>query len=667
MASRGKRRGSRAAAHTTGASPPPQLTPRGPAVRHWALAVGLSAVLVYLNALGNEFVLDDTRIIRDNLRIRSLGNIPGFFTSSYWDQGGTQALYRPVVLASYSVNYALHGLSTYGYTAVNIALHATVTLLLFALVLGIGGPLFAATLTGLAFAIHPVHTEAVTGMAGRPELLASAFFLLALHFHRLAPGARRGLACRAGTLACFAAALLSKESAITLVLVLPVMDALFPAKDRRGEPVLPRARIVTDYVPVLAIAVGYLALRNAVLGGLVIAERTIAPLDNPIVPLTTMPLGERLGATTAQALMTPFAVIFEYARLLVWPARLSPDYSLNQIPLVTSPGDGRLLAGVTIVAACFYAIAASWRRSPLAAFGLAFLTLTFSVVSNFVITIGTICAERLMYLPSAGALIAASAAMDRLLNPRIPRPLTGIAAARRRLAYLALAIAIAMGAARTWVRNRDWKNELTLWSAAIEVAPRSAKVQSEYGRALLERAEDAARAGRRTEAEKLYAAAQAHFERALSIFPSYAAPMDGLATIHSLHQRYEEALLLYERAVKVYPRNVASLTNWGALLWDQSTRLARRASALHAEGKAAQSDDLVRQADAGFSRAAEKIDQAIALRPSYDHAHLIRALLLQGYLDNPAEAIREFELVLRLRPDHPQRAAIENALMELRR
>ena len=98
-------------------------------------------MFVYLNAIGNEFVLDDTRIIRDNQRIRSLANIPGFFASSYWDLSGTNALYRPLVLATYAMNYAVHGLTTSGYTVVNIALHATVSLLLFALVRGLGGSL----------------------------------------------------------------------------------------------------------------------------------------------------------------------------------------------------------------------------------------------------------------------------------------------------------------------------------------------------------------------------------------------------------------------------------------------------------------------------------------------------------------------------------------------
>jgi tetratricopeptide (TPR) repeat protein len=659
MAKGKKQRPRRPAGRSAGASSSErQLSTRRRAATGWALAVALSAIVVYLNAFGNDFVLDDTRLIRDNLRIRSLANIPSLFASSYWDLEGTQGLYRPLVLASYAVNYAMHGLSTSGYTALNIALHAAVSLLVFTLVRGIGGSLAVAGLAGIAFAVHPVHTEAVTAIAGRTELLAAFFFLLAIHFHRWAPGAgRAAIGYRVAAVACFACALLSKESAVTLLLVLPVMDALFPVKGSNEQPALPRSRVLTDYLPLVAAALGYLAARHSVLGGVVISEGAIAPLDNPIVPITMTPLGERLGATTSQALMTAFAVVVEYARLLAWPARLSPDYSYNQIPLVTSVVDGRFLGGVALVAACAAGIVALWRRSPIAAFGLAFLALTFSVVSNLALTIGTICAERLMYLPSAGALIAAAVGAERLTRTAPPY---------RSIMYVLLFALVMMGVARTWTRNREWKSELALWSAAIEVAPRSARVQSEYGRILMSLAEEEARAGRTADAERHYAAAQSHFETALKIYPSYSPPMDGLATIHSLHQRYDEALVLYERAVKVWPGSFVSVTNWAGLLWDRSRRTGARAVALRAEGRIAEADDLTRQADAGFRQAIEKVDQAIAMRPSYAHAHLIRALLLDGYVGDRAGAIAEFEEVLRLMPSHPQRLEIEKELARLR-
>jgi tetratricopeptide (TPR) repeat protein len=631
---------------------PASSGPRSPAL-YWALAIGLTAIACYVNAVGNEFVLDDTRLIRDNLRIRSLANIPHLFTSPYWDVAGPQALYRPLVLVSYAIQYAMHGLSPAGYSIVNIALHAAVSVLLFALVRGIGGSLFAAGVAGIAFAVHPVHTEAVTGISGRPELLAAFFFLLAVYFHRLTPGTGR---YRAGTLACFACALLSKESAMTLILILPVMDALCPAKgaDRAAAR---QARIVSDYLPLLGVAGAYLLARWAVLGSITIAESAIAPLDNPLVPITTTPFGGRMGATAAQAIMTAFAVVAEYARLLTWPARLSPDYSFDQIPLVTSVLDIRFIVGVALVTACIGGVAVLWRRRPVAAFGLAFLALTFSIVSNFAITIGTICAERLMYLPSAGALVAAAVGAGWL---------AGNVARRRRIVAGIVVVLIVLAAARTWARNRDWTNEVTLWSAAVNAAPRSARVQSEYGRILMTQAENAGEAGRPAEAEALYSAARSHFETALKIYPSYSPAIEGLAMIHSLHGQLDEAIVLYERALQAWPGNFAALTNWGAALWERAKQTGTRAAALHQQGRIAEANVLLREADAGSRNALEKIDRAIAMMPSYAHAHLIRAMILEIYAADRAGAIAEFEEVLRLMPNHPQRALVESELRRLR-
>jgi tetratricopeptide (TPR) repeat protein len=627
----------------------------GPAF--WMLCIAGAAVLVYLNAFGHEFVLDDTRIIRDNLRIRSLANVPDLFRSSYWGIAGAQSLYRPLVLVTYAVNYAVNGLSTFGYTAVNVVLHAAVSVLLFSLVRSLGASRVAAGIVGIAFAVHPVHTEAVTGIAGRTELLAAFFFLIALLCHRVFARSQQWAYAAAAWVA-FACALLSKESAITLLLVIPLIDVLF-RPNTSGEPPRPiLSRVVNSYLPLLAVAIAYLLVRHAVLGSITISEGTIAPLDNPLVPISTMPLGERLGATKIEALLTPFAVVLEYARLLVWPVRLSPDYSYNQIPLVVSPADVRFLGGLLIIAACLYGIVAAWRRNPLAAFGLAFLAVTFSVISNFVITIGTICAERLMYLPSAGFLIAAVAGVEWMVarKPDV-----------RKLAYGSVALLCVLAAVRTWTRNPDWKNELSLWSAAVAVAPDSARVQSEYGRVLMTLAESEAPAGQTTIAEQHFSEAQKHFERALAIYPSYAPPMDGLATILSEHQRYDEAEVLFERAVKAWPAgSFVSLTNWAGLLWSRSSADAQQVSALRGQGRTADADALEQRADAGFRQAIEKVDRALALSPSYAHAHLIRALLLDGYLHDAPGAIREFEEVLRLAPAHPQRPEIERELARLR-
>ena len=118
--------------------------------------------------------------------------------------------------------------------------------------------------------------------------------------------------------------------------------------------------------------------------------------------------------------------------------------------------------------------------------------------------------------------------------------------------------------------------------------------------------------------------------------------------------------------MRAWPGNYASLTNWGSALRERATRTKARASARRAEGKPAEADALDRQAGEDIRQAVAKIDQAIAMMPSYAHAHLIRALLYDGDLGNPAIAIAEFEEVLRLMPNHPQRALIETEMTRLR-
>ena len=172
---------------------------------------------------------------------------------------------------TYALNYAAHGLSTPGFTAVNVALHAAVSVLLFALVRRLGASRTVAGIAGIAFAVHPVHTEAVTGIAGRPELLAALFFLISLLCHRKADGPRQWL-YRLGAWLAFACALLSKESAITLLLVVPVIDALFPPYGTGEQPQSRRSRVLSSYVPLLLVAAAYLVIRHAVLGSITISE-----------------------------------------------------------------------------------------------------------------------------------------------------------------------------------------------------------------------------------------------------------------------------------------------------------------------------------------------------------------------------------------------------------
>jgi tetratricopeptide (TPR) repeat protein len=282
-------------------------------------------------------------------------------------------------------------------------------------------------------------------------------------------------------------ALLSKESAI-FVPAVPLfwLTARSPAERRA---LLRRASFRRLLVSLGAAAAAYLALRAAVLGSPVAGYRT-APgtivVDNPIA-----------GATGAARVLTPISVFGAAVAKLVYPRVLSADYSYTQLPLVRAI-DGRTVACALLLAG-LAALALGLRvRAPAASFGLVLFLLSWLPTSNLAIVIGTIFGERLLYLPSAGICIAAaSGALAFGSRPKLEKAVV-----------VAIALIVATGASRTWTRNRDWTDNLTLFAATAASSPRSCKALDGYASELLS-------SGRPAEA-RVWA------ERALGIHPAYA-------------------------------------------------------------------------------------------------------------------------------------------------
>src|SRR5574341_530018 len=146
-------------------------------------------VLAYGNSLTNGFVFDDLPLIPHNRTISDLGQLPGLFVRDYWapsqdvHEGAISprsGLYRPLVMASYSLNAVVGSLSPFGFHLVNAILHALVTSLLYIVAFQLGVSATAAFVAAALFAVHPIHTEAVTAIIGRAELMMSVCGLASL-------------------------------------------------------------------------------------------------------------------------------------------------------------------------------------------------------------------------------------------------------------------------------------------------------------------------------------------------------------------------------------------------------------------------------------------------------------------------------------------------------
>jgi hypothetical protein len=137
--------------------------------RHAALLLFV-ALVSYLNCLGCGFVFDDVSAIKENRDLRASSPISNVFLHDFWgtpmSKEQSHKSYRPITVLTFRLNYLMHVLEPMGYHLANLCLHLVVCLLYHKLCLAFVSR-SVAQIASLLFAVHPVHTEAVTGVVGR--------------------------------------------------------------------------------------------------------------------------------------------------------------------------------------------------------------------------------------------------------------------------------------------------------------------------------------------------------------------------------------------------------------------------------------------------------------------------------------------------------------------
>jgi tetratricopeptide (TPR) repeat protein len=404
------------------------------------LALALAA-LAHLPALRAGFVQDD-HVIVETSAVVARGSLPEIVASSWWAGSplDDRALWRPVTIASFALERALTGAPSAALAhALNLAWHLAACALLYALARRLGADAFGAGAAAALFGVLPVRAEAVFSVVGRADVLAGVFTLAAaLAFRKRASRAAPWLAGLA-----VAAAAGSKETGLAAVAVLAALDAI------EGRPRRPwRA-----WAPVLLLAGAAVALRTWGLEGFFPAPNLPA-IDNPIAALAG---SSRVG--------TALAVVTRYAALIVAPVALAHDYSGPSVPVEAGILTMRALAGAALLLGAAALALAPWisrSRAPalrVAAAGAALALLPYLVVSNLFRPIGVAMAERLTYIPAAGIALAAGAGLAAL--------------GRRKVATAIVVVVVLAGAARTFVRAFDWKDDRTIFAAATRANPAS--------------------------------------------------------------------------------------------------------------------------------------------------------------------------------------------------
>jgi protein O-mannosyl-transferase len=454
------------------------------------ILLGLT-LLLYANSLFNGFTMDDELYIERNPQVTQHS------LQLLFQPNAASNVFRPLTFATFALNWIAAGYQPFAYHLVNLLLQATVTILLLLvlrkLLEGCANHQVICFAAALLFAAHPIHTEAVSSIVGRSELLAAGFLLTAWLCHLQD---RHVLA-----LLSFALALLSKESAIGL---LPLALA--------GDYAKGKLKPCTRYAGIAALTLLYVGALWRIQGGH-FGAASVSVLDNP---LTLLPAHLRI--------LNAVRIVWKYAALLIFPATLSCDYSYDQITLYANWQHLLLpLLGVLAVFA-FWIWSVSKRHAVFLLGGAIYFT-GFAATSNILTRAGTIFGERLTYFPSAGFCLLVAACLGWLL-------------ARQRVAALViLGVALTAFGARTIIRNRDWRDNASLYLAGAAASPNSAKMLTFRGIVYM-------RQGK-------WELSRNDLEAALRISPDYPDAVEALGLLKVRTGEPEAALQYLQKALAI--------------------------------------------------------------------------------------------------------------------
>lgn len=416
-----------------------------------AVIVGALAFVAYANTLSAGFVWDDASSILLHQHVKDPSKILALFTEDqHAFAGGQGNFYRPLLSVTFAIDYAIarvgkppvpptevpKDLSPFVFHLSSTLWHAGATIILMVYLRRLGAPLAVYLPAAAIFAVHPLHTEAVAYVSGRADSMAAVFVFAALYFSTWRAPDRPAHTGLALMLVCFVAALLSKEAAFVFPILLILSHIARPGDSPRGW----RA-----WVPEFAALV--------VLGVYFLLRSTLLNFGSDTVPR------EVAWTTRLAETIEAFAL---YLQLLFVPTHLHMERSLDHVPGWLAP-TGILLA-VAIMAVGVAAFRTGHRRS---AFGFAWFLAAWLPISGL-FPLNAPMAEHWMYIPMAGFFFGVCGVSHAILKHA--RPWVHAAAVAALAAWLVVLTTL------TVTRNRDWRDDESLYIATLRENPNSTRV-----------------------------------------------------------------------------------------------------------------------------------------------------------------------------------------------
>ena len=524
------------------------------------------AIGLYSPTIGFDYALDDTMVIvKNQFTQKGISGIWDIFRyESFRGFYGEQKQllegdrYRPLSIATFAAEQSLFGGNKAVSHFINILLYALSGVLLFRVLLfmqkaqvaqtpqgrlpassfeyggdvspsgGWGASIWSwAAMATLIFIVHPLHVEVVANIKGRDDIIAFMGEMGALYFTFKYLNDNKFQYLIYSFLS-FCVGVLSKESAITFLAIIPLTAHFFTNSTFSQK--------VKVTLPIIAATIFYLILRiNAI--GYLLSEKEITDLMNN--PFFGMTFGEKTA--------TIFYTLLMYLKLHIFPHPLTHDYYPYQIPKMTW-SDWQALLSLAVHISLIAVILRGWKKRSIYAYAAAFYLVTLSIVSNLFVSVGTFMNERFAYHASLGFFIAVA----YFLNEKITTvPASGAwQAGGKKIALTIFALLVLGFSIKTLMRVPDWYSGNTLNNAAIKYSSNSARANCFYAVSMWENTyNQLPEITLDSRKREILDSLKFYFDKSVNILPKYGAAQKMRAAVASEYHKLDGNI---EPLIKVF-------------------------------------------------------------------------------------------------------------------
>lgn len=532
------------------------------------LVLAVLTFALYSNTLKHNFVLDDDVVFLQNSFVQEgVQGIDDILTHGFlygFNQRNDQS-YRPLVLIDYAIQKSLFGNSATAQHFLNILYYAILICLVFAFFKKLmpNQNHWMAFWIALLFLFHPIHTEVVANIKGRDEILHAIFALISMYysFRFMDEKQKKYLLI---SLLSFFAALLCKEIAVTLIVLIPLTIYFFRNIEWKDL-----FKVSAYYAAVLVL---YLFIRQLILDDFTF-EDDMTVINNGLAAASS--LSERIASN--------FVIFGKYISLLFFPHPLSWDYSVPYFPIVNFGYPLVILITLSLITAVIFALKGIESKNKYA-WSIFFFLISFSIVSNFFILIGATLGERFLFFPSLAFcffIVIAIKDIDQNFSKRKRKYELPIAV----IALILMAFAV-----KTFDRNKDWENNESLFRSGVEATPNNSRAVSALASVYRERGETATNP--KDQQKQLIQARDLYLE-SIKLFPDNTDALYNLGVCYTNLSNRQKARMAYERVLELSPNHVRALNNMGVIYFQRSE----------------------------FDRAAELFLKALEVSPNFQSAH----------------------------------------------